>query len=589
MAKGKGKPCGASYIAANKKCRVGLPKGTQNALTETVKKLSVKKAATLPSSIRKELADLAARDHQLSNPKESPSVEGLRKQYPDLNTNALKLARDYQSRQAADLSNPKYKLDLPETREDLMALRRFKVKQHMDAVGNNKKILSRHIDEIDAKLDVDLKAKKAKKNTLTREIMEGDSGMNTADAKSLAGNFRRENDRYAKEMSLQKKLNAEKSEIAQLQSVLGLGAKTRKEIGRDLPGLRNEAKGLESHLEAVVNNPDRTPKARRTAQVALDKVRKALAAGKTAASDETVYGRETSKELDDKIEKNITSKTGKADYDFKASLASGSKVLGSGGYGTVMQEPNGGNAVKRGDVSEREVKIIDKVGKAGLGPNMLAAQLNGPGIRDGYKNGRIAMDAVPGKPMGNPQPDKEINGVKVADAYWKARADLHRLGIAHNDMHGENILIGDDGKGKLIDMGLAQDSRKAALAEALGAFGSVPRQAVISRVPGATGDGDWQMRRWSANGGDLLARADRTNNPVDIALLNRRAPILGRAFQNKPLVWEAMRRDGFTNDDIATIMRHGIRSDESSYKQGPWGRMTATQAKKYINILYKGI
>jgi len=51
----------------------------------------------------------------------------------------------------------------------------------------------------------------------------------------------------------------------------------------------------------------------------------------------------------------------------------------------------------------------------------------------------------------------------------------------------------------------------------------------------------------------------------------------------------AMRRDGLNNDDIATIMDHGLRNKPSTYNEGVWTKVTDDQAMKYINVLYDGI
>jgi hypothetical protein len=50
-----------------------------------------------------------------------------------------------------------------------------------------------------------------------------------------------------------------------------------------------------------------------------------------------------------------------------------------------------------------------------------------------------------------------------------------------------------------------------------------------------------------------------------------------------------MQKDGFTNDDIASVMDHGIRSPLDTYNQGVWSRMTDDQAMRYINMLYEGV
>jgi hypothetical protein len=443
------------------------------------------------------------------------------------------------------------------------------------------------------RIDKELK-RRDNKNTLTKEIMEGDSNMKTLDAKSLALGFRRENNRMAEEVRIKKDIENilrdkdGKSQVAQLQSALELGTRTRSEVGRDLSGLKNEAKALRSNLRRDRDDPNAETDDRIAAIKRINRLDKALIAG-TKASGDTQYVRESAKDIDKQIRKNgITQQTGDKNYNWDSSTGTGTKKLGSGAFGSVIKEPGNGNAVKRGDIGVDEARLIDKVGKAGLGPSLKAAELDGEGMSPNTRVGRMAMSVLPGKPMGDPRPETEINGVKVADSYWKARAELHRLGVAHGDMHGDNVFIGKDGKGKFVDMGLAQDSRKAALSEAMGAF-EKPNKAQATRQMGVRGDGDWQARRWRANGGSLLGSAERTNSASDVKELKERAPVLAKVRENKSMVWREMIKDGFTNDDIATIMDHGIRAPKDSYEKEVWGKMTDNQAKKYIDILYDGV
>ena len=71
--------------------------------------------------------------------------------------------------------------------------------------------------------------------------------------------------------------------------------------------------------------------------------------------------------------------------------------------------------------------------------------------------------------------------------------------------------------------------------------------------------------------------------------LEREAPVLHQVLDNKNALQYQMQKDGFSKDDIATIMDHGLRNDLSTYSQGVWSRITDEQAMNYINILYGGI
>ena len=78
-------------------------------------------------------------------------------------------------------------------------------------------------------------------------------------------------------------------------------------------------------------------------------------------------------------------------------------------------------------------------------------------------NGEEAADVLYGMDEGS----HEI----VAGNFWNARADLHKAGIAHGDMHGGNVFVDQDDSDlpvTILDLGLAQVSKLAALQEAFG-------------------------------------------------------------------------------------------------------------------------
>ena len=313
---------------------------------------------------------------------------------------------------------------------------------------------------------------------------------------------------------------------------------------------------------------------------------------KTSATGNQIWARGDAKDFDGAMSREQLRREGDQTFDkWSDTTKSGAKKLGEGSFGTVIKDPKGTYAVKRGDISDTEAKIIQKIGDLDLGPRLIAADIDGPGNSTNrgvdIRRGRIAMDIVPGRPIGKKKPDDEVGGVKVADSYWAARAKLHRLGIAHNDMHIQNVLIDRKGTGRFVDMGLAQDSPKAALSEAMGAF-SPPRGATANRIEAkGEGDGDWQVRRWDGTGGRLLGKAQKS--PAGRQELQERAPVAARVLDNKNEVQYKMVRDGFSKDDIANVMDHGLSTPLSSYSKGVWSRMTDEQAQDYINTLYEGI
>jgi tRNA A-37 threonylcarbamoyl transferase component Bud32 len=237
-------------------------------------------------------------------------------------------------------------------------------------------------------------------------------------------------------------------------------------------------------------------------------------------------------------------------------------------------------AIKRGEVGAEEANIIKRVGQAGIGPKLHGAEISTK-IRDGYgvdlHNGRIAMSVVPGKEMGDVGANTKFAGKNAADVYWKAMAELHRLGIAHNDAHPHNIMVDNTGKGRWVDMGLAQQSPKAALAEALGAF---------SRRSKGEG-GNWQTRDWEATGINAYRQAQTDRK---IARFAKEHPVLGRVVNNMSGVQYALlKKYGLSPEELKQVMDHGIRSPLETYNRGAWAKLTDKQAQELLNTLYDGI
>lgn len=321
--------------------------------------------------------------------------------------------------------------------------------------------------------------------------------------------------------------------------------------------------------------------------------------GSGSATGNTKWAREDAKDFDGDLGK--VRREGSKSYDgWKDSYDSGAKKIGEGSYGTVMRNPDG-TFVKRGAISNTEAALIERLGKVDLGPKLKAADINGehPYQRERFvdiKNGRIAMGEVPGKPIGMAGVGKQIGGKNVADIYWKAMADLHRLGIAHNDAHIDNILVDGKGKGRWVDLGLAQASPKAALAEAMGVFNFLKGGDAVT-VPGtATGEGNWQTKRWDATGYKLLDRyltlRERGSESMVKARkeLEQYAPLLAKITDNKTDVIVQLRKMGLDTNEINSIIAHGIRSPMESYdKSDGFGRITDKQAQEVLNILYDGI
>jgi hypothetical protein len=135
---------------------------------------------------------------------------------------------------------------------------------------------------------------------------------------------------------------------------------------------------------------------------------------------------------------------------------------------------------------------------------------------------------------------------------------------------------------------MAQDSPKAALAEAFGAFSKPLPGTVVSSKINPGNKGDWQVQRWGKTGGEGLARAE-TRGGTARANFDEDFPTAARVLQNKENAIKRMRKFGLNDQEITDVMFHGIRSKDSDLEKGAMGKLSNDQAKKIIEDLYDGI
>lgn len=251
------------------------------------------------------------------------------------------------------------------------------------------------------------------------------------------------------------------------------------------------------------------------------------------------------------------------DVNWRAALGSGVRFVGEGSFGGFATVPpdkllkkGGGKfpdgvGVKVGNIGPQEVKVLMALKDSDLAPRILGARVSPKVDTDSYgfksSRGVIAMSKVPGTRLADT--GNRINGKRRDDIYWEAVARLHKMGIAHNDMHGGNVFIDSNGKGRFVDLGLAQLSVKAALAEALG----------------------------FRNGANYQFEA---------------SPSYGHgvtASRNLAKVESFLKSKGLDSTDIMTIMKTEIRRPDDFFDQGAWAKISDKDAKKLIDTLYEGI
>ena len=370
-------------------------------------------------------------------------------------------------------------------------------------------------------------------------------------------------------------------EVTRLQDALGLGPQTRKEVGRDWEALKEEALRQKEDLRAEIKRLGKigTPATKaKAAQLKeqLNKLNDALAQepGKQVSSA-TRDARVGAKYFDQSFspEKTVSGKA--SDYSWETNARSGTNGK-KGGFGTVLFE--GDTVVKRGDIGERELEIIRKAGQLGIGPELVYGEIGKRKEMFGsisIHDGRVAMTRVGGQEIGSfANPNDKVGDSTAGEVFWRARALLHRAGIAHNDSHGGNIIVDGKGVPKFVDFGISQDNPKAALSEA---FGGVVNRTVIP--PGAVIKGGIRTDVQAA-----LAKPSGIKLPPA-----EQPPSLRRMYANLATVKTHLRKLGMSNDEIAEVMSTGIRNPESRYNQGGWGKLTNDEAMKVIGMLYDGI
>lgn len=164
--------------------------------------------------------------------------------------------------------------------------------------------------------------------------------------------------------------------------------------------------------------------------------------------------------------------------------------LGSGAMGTakLLYSPTGSTVIKKGILGENEIDAMKKLQGLSTVPDLVGAAVepryrpynsDGPAMRLNVANGILATSRAKGDPIAAQYLDKDYETrAAVADNYIRARKSIHLRGVAHNDMHAENVFYAErsnafqyprDKKAtmQVIDFGFAQLSHRAALLEAL--------------------------------------------------------------------------------------------------------------------------
>lgn len=157
--------------------------------------------------------------------------------------------------------------------------------------------------------------------------------------------------------------------------------------------------------------------------------------------------------------------------NWSAGVGKGYQFVDSGFFGAFVTIPPerlakglegkfpDGVGIKYGRVKPIEVELLQRIGKTGAGPKLIAARL------DGEYKGMVAMERIPGEQLRKVYRDGTMKFEDISDAYVKAISKLHREGIAHNDAHFGNAILQPDGRIKFVDFGQSNTQASSVLSE----------------------------------------------------------------------------------------------------------------------------
>ena len=174
--------------------------------------------------------------------------------------------------------------------------------------------------------------------------------------------------------------------------------------------------------------------------------------------------------------------------------------IGEGSFGEVFMSDDGQHVIKDGEIGPDELKRFFMMKDDPGSPSLVNAEFFTPFLHqnarerhqpimgrdtqfdpDDYSEwdkqfptakGRFAMTAAKGRPWFDQVDQLDEPGLENARRnIWKARAAMHAMGLSHNDMHGGNIFVDDEGNAEILDLGLAKNNPISALMEAMGGFG----------------------------------------------------------------------------------------------------------------------
>jgi len=145
-------------------------------------------------------------------------------------------------------------------------------------------------------------------------------------------------------------------------------------------------------------------------------------------------------------------------------------TLGRGAFGEARLTSKG--VVKSGFLTRNELSAMEALNDTGVAPKLLGQAFDGdwtkkifPGLN--VRRGYVLMEKAEGKPI--TKIAGRADSINAFEGLMKARKAMHLKGIAHQDMHQNNVFYdAATKKVTLLDFGVSRIDSRAALVEALG-------------------------------------------------------------------------------------------------------------------------
>jgi len=198
------------------------------------------------------------------------------------------------------------------------------------------------------------------------------------------------------------------------------------------------------------------------------------------------------------------------------------KELGAGSYGSVKETAEG-TVIKEGFIGKNEIAVQQKLAGIDGVPKVLDHAYTSEPFADrkGDRKGFVEMEKARGTSLASQQRKldnpavKGDNATKIQNEYLRLRAEVHRRGVAHGDMHEQNVTW-DGKKMGVIDFGLSKIGYREALNEALGTFDRDMRAAFT--LDGLSRDG-----ANTARAGQLQRKIEQIRKKAGGAITEKRA------------------------------------------------------------------